>query len=392
MTDSNSTVRRVLIYRLGSLGDTVVALPCFHLIARAFPEAERRLLTNAPVHEKAPLSAEVLAESGLVHGTMKYAVGLRNILGLLSLRKQVREFRPDLLVYLGPVRGIKAARRDGQFFRLCGVKQIVGLPVTEELQKARWLAEVPGWNRPEPALQPLPPDIGLPLGQLLEPEAWRLARCIASLGEARLGDPASWSLNLTSAEQMRGREVLEIAPGEMSGKMSADAPLLAAAIGTKVQAKDWGIDNWHALLTRMAALYPGHRLALVGAASEANASARAAAAWRERAINLCGQLTPRETAAVLGHARLFVGLDSGPMHLAASVGTPIAAIFSARNRPVHWFPFGTEHRVVYHRTDCWGCGLETCIEQRKKCLTSITVEEALVAVRLSLPPEQDTRA
>jgi ADP-heptose:LPS heptosyltransferase len=293
-----------------------------------------------------------------------------------------------LLVYLGPARGIQAARRDGRFFRLCGVKEIVGLPVTQELQKARWLTEVPGWNRPEPALQPLPPDIGLPLGQLLEPEASRLARCIAPLGDARLSDPASWSLNLTSAEQKRAQDVLEIAPEEIS----ADAPLLAAAIGTKVQAKDWGIDNWHGLLTRMAALYPGHRLALVGAGPEANASAHAAEAWKERAINLCGQLTPRETAAVLAHAQLFIGLDSGPMHLAASAGTPIVAIFSARNRPVHWFPFGTEHRVVYHRTDCWGCGLETCIEQRKKCLTSITVEEALAAVRLSLPPEQDRGA
>ncbi len=395
MTDSFATARRVLIYRLGSLGDTVVALPCFHLIARTFPDAERRLLTNAPVHEKAPLSAEILGapasgssaenEAGIVHGYMQYPVGLRNIRGLLSLRRQVRAFRPDLLIYLGPVRGIPAARRDAQFFRLCGVKNILGLPLTNELQKSQWLPEVPGFVRPEPALQPLPPDIGLPLGQLLEPEASRLARCIASLGDARLDDPASWSLNLTAAEQARARAVLGLDSGEQP-------PLIAAAIGTKVQAKDWGLDNWHALLTRLAGIYPAHRLALVGAPSEANASAHAAAAWKGRALNFCGQLTPRETAAVLAHAQLFLGLDSGPMHLAATVGTPIVAIFSARNRPVHWFPFGTQHHIVYHRTDCWGCGLETCIEQRKKCLTSVTVEEALAAVRLSLPPAPATRA
>ena len=44
--------RKVLIYRLGSLGDTVVALPSLHLIARAFPDAERRVLTNFPVSGK----------------------------------------------------------------------------------------------------------------------------------------------------------------------------------------------------------------------------------------------------------------------------------------------------------------------------------------------------
>src|ERR1022692_4022661 len=67
-----SGVRRVLIYRLGSLGDTVVALPCFHLIARTYPNAERRLLTNFPVHAKAPAAAAVLGDSGLVHGYMSY--------------------------------------------------------------------------------------------------------------------------------------------------------------------------------------------------------------------------------------------------------------------------------------------------------------------------------
>jgi ADP-heptose:LPS heptosyltransferase len=386
MNDAHTTARRVLIYRLGSLGDTVVALPCFHLIARTFPDAERRLLTNAPVHEKAPLSAEILGDSGLVHGYMQYPIGLRNIGGLLSLRRQVRAFRPDLLIYLGPVRGIAAARRDAQFFRLCGVREIIGLPLTDDLQKSRWLTEVPGFVRPEAPMPPLPPDIGLPFGALLEPEAWRLARCVASLGDARLTDPASWSLHLTAAEEARARAVLDLEPASDMPTPVEPSPILAAAIGTKVQAKDWGLDKWQALLTQLAALYPEHQIALVGAPSEANASSHAASAWKGRALNLCGKLTPRETAAVLAHAHLFLGLDSGPMHLAAAVGTPIVAIFSARNRPVHWFPFGLEHRIVYHRTDCWGCGLETCVEQKKKCLTSITVEEALAAVRLSLPP------
>ena len=47
-------IRRVLIYRMGSLGDTVVALPALHLVDRAFPLAERRMLTNFPVNAKDP--------------------------------------------------------------------------------------------------------------------------------------------------------------------------------------------------------------------------------------------------------------------------------------------------------------------------------------------------
>jgi hypothetical protein len=51
---------RVLLYRLGSLGDMVVALPALHLVARTFPDAERRLLTNDPVSAKAAPAEAVL--------------------------------------------------------------------------------------------------------------------------------------------------------------------------------------------------------------------------------------------------------------------------------------------------------------------------------------------
>ena len=102
-------------------------------------------------------------------------------------------------------------------------------------------------------------------------------------------------------------------------------------------------------------------------------------------VNLCGRLSPRESAAAMHRGKAFVGHDSGPMHLSASVGTPAVAIFAARNKPRVWFPYGSQHRVVYHRVDCWGCGLETCIAQGRKCLLSITVDEVLNAVREVLP-------
>ena len=159
---------------------------------------------------------------------------------------------------------------------------------------------------------------------------------------------------------------------------AAGHPILAVSVGTKVQSKDWGRDNWRALLNRLAALYPDHALALCGASEESEASEFAAEGWRANSrspvVNLCGLLTPRESAAVFAQARVFVGHDSGPMHLAAAVQTPCVAIFAARNKPRVWFPYGKQHRVLYHQTDCWGCGLETCIIERKKCLTSITVE------------------
>ncbi len=70
--------------------------------------------------------------------------------------------------------------------------------------------------------------------------------------------------------------------------------------------------------------YPGYGLVLNGAPEESEASEFAAMGWREvnpggAVVNLCGRLTPRESAAAFGRAKLFVGHDSGPMHLAAAV-------------------------------------------------------------------------
>lgn len=370
---ADNFVRRVLIYRLGSLGDMLIALPALHLVRRAFPRAERRLLTNVPVHAKAPAAAAVLDGSGLVDGYLRYTVGTRSLRELADLWWQVRRYRPEVVVYLAAGRGVAAARRDLRFFRWCGVRRVVGVPLDEAMQ-ANFYGAKPG----------SPQAVRMLLDAALEPEAERLARNLAELGEARLGVEANWSMHLTSAEYERAAEMTQEADSW------SERPI-AVSVGTKVQAKDWGRDNWQALLTRLAAEAPGRPLFLLGAPEESEASAFAAADWVAHGggpvVNLCGRLSPRESAATIERAELFLGHDSGPMHLAAAVGTPSVAIFAARNIPRQWFPFGSKHAVVYHRVDCWGCGLETCLEQRRRCLAGISVEEVLAAANRVLNPQ-----
>ncbi len=66
------------VYRLGGVGDIVVGLLALHLIARAFPDAERMMLTNWPVSSKAAAAERTLANSGLLHRHVAYPVGLRD--------------------------------------------------------------------------------------------------------------------------------------------------------------------------------------------------------------------------------------------------------------------------------------------------------------------------
>src|ERR1700686_5820357 len=103
---------RILIYRLGSLGDTVVALPCFHLLARGFADSERILLTNLPVHAKAPAAWSVLGESGLIHKYMSYPMATRNLIELAKLCWKLRQLNIETMVYLPKPRGEAAIRRD----------------------------------------------------------------------------------------------------------------------------------------------------------------------------------------------------------------------------------------------------------------------------------------
>src|ERR1700722_1101680 len=218
-----SLTKRVLIYRLGSLGDTLIALPALHLVARAFPQAERRILTNFPVNVKAPPAAAILENTGLVQGYLRYAVGMRSPRELIALWWQLLRWRPEVLVYMGSARGVESARRDEKFFRLCGIKRLIGVPLTEDMQQNRWEK----------------------LTQALEPEGARLTRNLGELGEAQIDNAAICDLRLISAEHARPKEALAPAAG---------LPVIAVSVGTKVQSKDWGRENWRALLQHIAAL------------------------------------------------------------------------------------------------------------------------------------------
>lgn len=344
-------IARVLIYRLGSLGDTVVALPCFHLIARAFPNAQRWVLTSRIPDAKASAISSVLENSDLIHGQLDYSTGLRSIQGLIELRAKIRGWNPQVLIYLTEPRGRYSTLRDLVFFLSCGITNLIGVPYNRGLAQPLWL----------------------PARQVFEPEAERLARCLASLGDARLADSESWNLRLTAFEIKRAQQVLATWPGRDR--------YIVCSVGARIHAKDWGGKNWIDLLERVSQDNPELGLVLIGAKNEFERSEAAWARWKGPALNLCGKLSPRESAAILQYAQLFVGHDSGPMHLAAAVSTPCVAIFSARNKPAVWFPYGPGHQVLYHQTECYGCGLEVCTIHNKKCIHSIQVSEALARVQ-----------
>jgi heptosyltransferase-3 len=295
----------ILIYRLGSLGDTVVALPCFHLIRRTFPQSKITLLTNQPVSGKAAPALAILENSGLCDESVSYPVGTRDPAELKKVRLTLRQIQPDALVNLAAGRGWLKSLRDYLFFRSCGIKKIVGTPWQRHDFKARRFSD-----------------------GTFEPESDRLAVRLASLGTIELADQRSWDLKLTPEERNQASELL---PANTRN-------FIAVSVGTKVPVKDWGEENWGKLLASFSTKLPDATLVFLGAPDESERSEKLSQIWAGRSLNLCGKIPPRVSAAVLEHSRLFIGHDSGPMHLAAAVGIPTIGLFSWFNPPGQWFP------------------------------------------------------
>lgn len=343
--------KNILIYRLGSLGDTVIALPAFHAVRRAFPDARITLLTNRPVSSKAPPVAAILGNDDYFYNdVIDYPVGMRNPFQILKLVSAIRIRSIDCAINLSPYRSEISLIRDRLFFNVAGVKTHEGFILDAQ-------------DHDKYTMQ----DTGE-----LEWEASRLARRVRNFKSVDLNDDSFWDLRLTDKEVQDASDLLSSIPSV--------SKVIALSVGTKVQVKEWGTDNWMALTNRLSNKLPGWTAIFTGAPDENSATEACLKEWSGPSLNLCGMTSPRVLAAVYKRCSLFVGHDSGPMHLAANAKIPCVAIFAAKHLPKRWFPRGDRNRILFHRTDCAGCGLDVCITERKRCILSITVDEVEAAV------------
>ncbi|MGO9513640.1 MAG: glycosyltransferase family 9 protein [Steroidobacteraceae bacterium] len=306
----------VLIFRLGSIGDTVVALPCFHGIARTFSNHRRVLLTNAVTSSRTSSAESILDGTGLVDEVIYYPGGDFGVRPMMRLAREIRRLRPAAMIYLVDRPTAAPVYRDIAFFKAVGVPRIVGIPWNWQLRNCK-----------------VDPD-----SLELEHEAQRLARTLQKAVPVNLSH-SNWDLRLSASELAKADALV--------GSIETSDSLLAIAPGTKVAAKDWGIDNWTSLLNSLASRYARLGLVLVGARDERELCDGIAGQWTGPVLNLCGLLTPRETAAALRRCKLLVCLDSGPMHIAASQQIRCVALFGNYNRPRRWYPFGGGHVVIY---------------------------------------------
>lgn len=105
---------------------------------------------------------------------------------------------------------------------------------------------------------------------------------------------------------------------------------------------------------------------------------RICAQMKTKTANLGGKTTLRDLAFLYGKAALVITTDSGPMHLAAAVGTPVVALFGPTD-PARTGPYGPGHRIIRRRLECMPCFKKHC--KTRSCMNQITVEEVFAAVK-----------
>ncbi len=174
-------------------------------------------------------------------------------------------------------------------------------------------------------------------------------------------------LFLSSSARKRAGELLF----GLSGPLAVLAP--GAAYGP---AKRWPVERFRGLAEAL--LREGWSVALVGGAVERPAG-EALVAGLSRVRNLCGRTDVATAAAIIEKAAVFVSNDSGLMHVAAALGRPQVAIFGSTD-PEATGPLNLRARVVRKPLSCSPCLRRTC-DRGYRCLTEISVEEVLQAIR-----------
>ncbi len=341
-----ATVRRILVVKLRHHGDVLLSSPVFGVLSGRAPHAEVDALVYAdtrPMLEGHPAIAQLhtIDRAWKRRGLLEQARHEWALLGALQERKY------QLIVHL-----------------------------TDHWRGA-WLAQL---LRPRHSVAPARAS-----------RFWRasFSHCHPVAANRHTVETHLDALRRVGIQPTEAEKRVVLVPGP-EAEARVDALLAAEGLGVKgfIQVhptsrwlfKAWTEERNAELLRALAR--DGHRLVLTGApdAKEKAIAARILAAAGVGIVDFSGQLTLREMAALSARARLFVGVDSAPMHIAAAMGTPVVALFGPSNERV-WGPWQVPHRVVASAHGCRPCGLDGCGGGKvSECLTTLPVERVRDAI------------
>ena len=168
----------------------------------------------------------------------------------------------------------------------------------------------------------------------------------------------------------------------VEGVSSTDR-LVALNLGTTWRTKRWDITNFTEVIQQIAHLAPAVRIVLTGSSNEL--ALVEALPTSLPVINFVGKTSILQLGALLERCEVCLTCDSGPMHIAAAVGTPTVALFGPTD-PVRHRPYSNGHEVVEKSVSCRPCYKRTCQRQDTPhlCMKEISIGEVVNALEIKL--------
>lgn len=321
-------MNRILVIRLGAIGDIVLATAALEALSGAFPKAGIEFLLKsrfAGLLEADPRISRLwrFEDAGRHRGTR----------GMLSFMREIQAGRFDLAVDL----------QDNLRSRL-----ICQCLRTDRI--LRW--DKRAWQR----------RMMVAGKRGMEKDAPVYARYLDALAPLKIDTEGKWP---------------RLYPGGWEAPPELRSPYITMAPGAHWPAKRWPTEHY-ARLAGMVTGKTGLGIVVVGSDDDRQAGEDIKKARPERIFNLCGRLGLDRLAGCLSRTRALVTNDTGPMHIAEAAGVPVLAFFGPTVKGFGFAPWRRESRVMEREMPCRPCSLHGRRPCRKggKCLSDIRPEEA----------------
>ena len=347
--------RRILMIRTDLMGDVVLSLPAVHAMRRAYPQAQIDMLVlppNVGIIKHDPAISRIVTYDPNIWRRPNAFLTLASYKKFLGLMRDLRSARYDLCLSLaGDWASVfaffsRARRRVG--YRGEAYPFFMTDPVEGKRYRVRQH------------------EVDYIAG---------LARAAGGTIEGEQREP-----KLMVSEQARA-EVKELLASY--GVQEGDLLIAAHAGATNGLAKRWPIPHW-AKLADLLIEELGATVVLTGAASDAEIVAAVVSRMRKQPLNLVGKTNVPQLAALLERCALVISGDSGPLHIAGAVGTPVVAIHGPTD-PGLSGPVGKEGTVLRLGIWCSPCYDASywaeCRFFNPVCMKGIVPGEVLTAAR-----------
>lgn len=329
---------------LGAIGDVTRALPLLTRVRRAYPTAHIAWAVE-------PAAASLLDYHPALNDVLLYQ-RTRSSWMFLPFLRNIRQQHFDLVLDL------QRHLKSGLVSFWSGAPTRVGFH-RSNTKEGNWLFNTQAIN----AI----PDFSLKLGQYLKfSEALGLP-----------DDGVVFNLRLRPEEEQRVETMLSETP----------RPFAAFFLGSRWPSRFWFPQETAEVAQVLQQEY-GMGVVLVGGQNEVTFAQQVSIATDGKVTNLSGKTTLRDLIGIFSRARLAMGPDSGPMHIAAATGTPVISLWGATS-PLRSAPWGSEAFVLQGPAACSPCYARHCPIGRA-CMQRITPELVIQKVRDILQPAAST--